>query len=186
MHVTASAARSAAWIAAQYLSMNDSFVVFGLPEDRTVLSTTISVEIDPQTAVLDMDAVPSGLELVIYGEAQTTPFGREAILGATTTVSAPTPQILEGINYEFLGWSDGLDRSHSIVISSSPPPLIATFVSIDLPAFIDCLDGPGSTPLVTPPITAMQCLKAFDNDLDMNVDLADFQDFQVNAAAIAQ
>lgn len=47
----------------------------------------------------------------------------------------------------------------------------------DHSVLVDCMSGPESSPNPTPPRTAMDCLNAFDQDADSDVDLVDFQNF---------
>lgn len=135
-------ARSADWIAAQYASMTDTLVSYGPVEDRGVLSATASVTIQPETVQLTLDSDPPGLQLVIYGESEEAPQAHEVIVNAVTTVSAPSPQVLNGDRFEFVAWSDGGARSHGIVIPDAPQTLLASFVEGCGPA---CDVGNGDT-----------------------------------------
>ncbi len=119
--------RSAAWISAQHQSMTDQFVSYGTPEARSVLSATASVELQPETSVLTLASIPSGLSLVIYSDADVTPFTREAIVFAMTTLSAPGGQVLDGERYEFVNWSNGNAQTHTLTVSESDETLVATF-----------------------------------------------------------
>ena len=47
----------------------------------------------------------------------------------------------------------------------------------DHAAFTQCAAGPGVVPNPPAPITAQQCLDAFDFDNDLDVDLFDFTNF---------
>ena len=49
---------------------------------------------------------------------------------------------------------------------------------VDHAVFFDCLAGPDTTPTPTLPTTAQDCLGAFDFNLDTDVDLDDFTNFQ--------
>jgi hypothetical protein len=122
-----SVARSADWIAAQYRSMSDTFVTFGVPHGRGPLSAETSLELHPETEVLQFETLPSGLQLLAFDEARPTPFAHEAIVNGTTTVSAPTPQVYNGRQLHFISWSDGGARTHSIVVQPGAPPLTATY-----------------------------------------------------------
>ena len=48
----------------------------------------------------------------------------------------------------------------------------------DYAVLADCLEGPGVPPSPPAPVTALQCLSAFDLDTDLDVDLADFAVFE--------
>lgn len=48
----------------------------------------------------------------------------------------------------------------------------------DYSTFVDCLSGPETTPSPIPPMTVQTCLNVFDFDGDLDVDMADFAEFQ--------
>jgi glucose/arabinose dehydrogenase len=82
-----------------------------------------SVPMQPRTTPLTLTSNPSGLQLLYYGNVVTTPFRTDAVVGASRTVEAVSPQ---GAN-TFASWSDGGARQHPIVIPASPLGLDATF-----------------------------------------------------------
>ena len=142
-------ARSADWMAAQYLSMTDTFITYGGSQDRVGLNDTATVAIYPQTAILTLESDPPGLELGIYSQLDAAPYDIEAIAGAQTAVSAPSPQIINNVEYVFSAWSDGGGQNHNITISDSDQTLVAQFtavtnqsptVSISSPAPFDYID----------------------------------------------
>ena len=146
-------ARSADWMAAQYLSMTDTYISYGGSQDRVGLSDTTTVAIYPQTAILTLESDPPGLELGIYSQLDAAPYNIEAIAGSQTAVTAPSPQIINNIEYVFSSWSDGGAQNHNITIPDSDQTLVAQFtavtnqsptVTITSPAPFDIIDPPGS------------------------------------------
>jgi glucose/arabinose dehydrogenase len=87
--------------------------------DSSGLTDTKSVLIFPQTTTLSFQTNPTGLQLAVGGTSSATPFNRTVIVGSTNSLSASTPQVLNGTSYSFVGWSDGGAQSHSIVASSA-------------------------------------------------------------------
>jgi glucose/arabinose dehydrogenase len=83
------------------------------------LSTTTSVQLDPQTVELTFGSNPAGLSLAVGSTSQPTPFTRTAILGSTLSVSAPSPQASGETAYEYVSWSDGGAQTHNIVANAS-------------------------------------------------------------------
>jgi hypothetical protein len=83
--------------------------------DSGGLSSTASVQLDPETVILNFGSDPPGLTLAVGSTSQTAPFTREAIIGSTLSISAPSPQAIGGTAYEFVRWSDGLAQTHQIV-----------------------------------------------------------------------
>jgi hypothetical protein len=133
-------ARSADWMAAQYLSMSDAFVEFGPGEDRGALSASASVEVHPATVWLYFDTLPTGLQLGVGADLVTTPHSRRVIVGSTQSLSAPSPQSVGGSNRELLFWSDGGAQSHNIVA----PPLPTWYTAFyALPQCADGVDNDG-------------------------------------------
>jgi len=123
-------ARSPDWMAAQYLSMTDSFIIFGGGGDAAGLSDTATVAIYPQTTFLTLESNPPGLALGIYAELDPAPYSIEGIVGAATAVSAPSPQFLGNVEYVFSSWSDGGAQNHNITIPGSPQTLVANFQAV--------------------------------------------------------
>jgi glucose/arabinose dehydrogenase/PKD repeat protein len=87
--------------------------------DSGGLTSTARVTLQPQTVNLTFTTSPSGLQLVLNGASATTPFTRTVIAGSTNTISAPSPQTLNGGNYAFSSWSDGGAQTHVITASSA-------------------------------------------------------------------
>jgi glucose/arabinose dehydrogenase len=87
--------------------------------DSGGLTGTSSVQLDPQTVALSFESSPSGLQLVLNGISGTAPFPHTVISGSTNTISAPTPQTLNGTQYAFSSWSDGGAQSHNITANAS-------------------------------------------------------------------
>jgi glucose/arabinose dehydrogenase len=85
--------------------------------DARGLQDTASVLLQPRTKALTLESAPSGLTLAAGPVVQATPFTTTVIEGATVSVSAPSPQTLDGTEYQFLLWSDGQDQTHAVVVS---------------------------------------------------------------------
>jgi hypothetical protein len=96
--------------------------------DSSGLTDTESLLLDPQTVGLTFASSPSGLRLAVNGGVFTTPFAHIVIKGSTNTISAPSPQSLNGVSWDFSSWSDGGARSHDIVANTSTA-YTATYVS---------------------------------------------------------
>jgi hypothetical protein len=94
--------------------------------DARGLKNTASVQLDPRTTTVTLDSQPRGLTLVAGTTVQATPFPVTLIEGSTMTVSAQSPQMLDGTSYVFTGWSDGGGQSHSVG-PSVPVTLTATY-----------------------------------------------------------
>jgi glucose/arabinose dehydrogenase len=94
--------------------------------DARGLTNTTSVQLDPRTTTITLESQPSGLTLTADATTQTAPFTVTVIEGSTLSVSAPSPQTLDGTTYVFDSWSDGGGRSHATAVST-PVTLTATY-----------------------------------------------------------
>ncbi|MBW3563307.1 MAG: PQQ-dependent sugar dehydrogenase [Acidobacteria bacterium] len=81
------------------------------------------VAIHPRTGSLVLDTNPSGLQLVYGSESLTTPFFVEPPVGGSRVISAPAVQN----HRSFVRWSDGGNRSRSVVIDGTLQSLIAYY-----------------------------------------------------------
>ncbi len=86
-----------------------------------------SVQLDPKTVKITFATQPSGLQLAVGGSSQATPFDRTLIVGSTVTVSAPSPQTLNGSEHVWEAWSDGGARTHNFMAGAVDATLNATF-----------------------------------------------------------
>jgi glucose/arabinose dehydrogenase len=95
--------------------------------DSSQLTDTKSVRLDPRTVDLTFETQPSGLTLAVGSSQEATPFTRTVIAGSTNSVSAPTPQVLDGTAFRYAAWSDGGARVHDFVAPSSDATYTATY-----------------------------------------------------------
>jgi glucose/arabinose dehydrogenase len=99
-------------------------------------STTTTVRVDPKTVSLSFATAPNGLALVIDGVSSTAPIGsstiaRTVIVNSQNTVTAPSPQVLNGTQYGFVSWSDGATAQSRTLTApaSAGATLTANFVA---------------------------------------------------------
>ncbi|MEV4760476.1 PQQ-dependent sugar dehydrogenase [Micromonospora sp. NPDC049559] len=97
--------------------------------DSDGLSASTTLRLDPKTVEISLVSNPVGLRLNLDGIDYTTPATTRAIVGSTTTLSAPVQQPTVGVTYEFENWSDGGARTHVVVAPARPTTYTATFVS---------------------------------------------------------
>ena len=119
--------------------------------DSLGLSGTASVFLQPRTVALSFDASPSGLLLDAGDGGVATPFTKTVIVGSSNTISAASPETLNGSAYWFDGWSDGGAQTHAIVAAASAATFLATFASngdVMAPEYA-FVEGRASYPTVT-------------------------------------
>ncbi len=96
--------------------------------DSSGLSGSTSIRLAPRTVKLTLATVPSGLQVGLNGTAATAPLTRTVIVGSANSVSAPTPQSLNG-TWTFASWSDGGTASHTVTAPATDSTLTATYQS---------------------------------------------------------
>ena len=96
--------------------------------DEGSATGSTSVELQPETTELTFRTSPEGLQLVVGAETVAAPLTQTYIAGTTISMSAPTPQVLDGTIYEFSSWSDDGEQTHTVVASQSVSGYTATFV----------------------------------------------------------
>ena len=96
--------------------------------DSSGLSGSTSIRLAPRTVNLTLATVPSGLQVGLNGTAAAAPLTRTVIVGSANSVSAPTPQTLNG-TWTFASWSDGGTASHTVTAPATDSTLTATYQS---------------------------------------------------------
>lgn len=87
--------------------------------DSNGASATTTLDLQPRTVDLRFESSPTGLGLTVGSTSQSTPFTRTVIEGSANSVSANSPQTLNGTDYSFSSWSDGGTQSHTIVANAT-------------------------------------------------------------------
>ena len=116
--------------------------------DAQGLSTSTSVQLNPQTVDLTFQSSPSGLQLTVGTFTGAAPFTRTVIVNSANSISAPN-QSLGGIAYTFSSWSDGGAQTHTITAPSTPATYTATFTTANRPPVAVATANPtaGTVPL---------------------------------------
>jgi glucose/arabinose dehydrogenase len=92
-------------------------------------SASTTVRLDPQTVVLTFQTAPAGLSLAVNATSSVAPFPRTVIVGSANSVTATSPQSLNGLSYTFTSWSDGLAQSHTVVAPATNTTYTATYAT---------------------------------------------------------
>ena len=86
--------------------------------DAGDLQDTTSVFLYPKTVSFTLQSSLPGLLLNINGNSVTTPFVYTVIVNSNNSISAPSPQDLNGLQYAFKSWSDNGDQTHNLVVGA--------------------------------------------------------------------
>jgi glucose/arabinose dehydrogenase len=126
--------------------------------DAGGLSSTTSLNLNPQTVLLSFATSPAGLNLAVDASTATAPFSRTVMVGSSNSVSAPSPQT--GC-YNFVSWSDGGAQSHAVLATAAPAVYTATYVSnqISIQDAAKVAEGNSGTSQTTFPVT-LACTSA--------------------------
>ena len=89
-------------------------------------STTTSIELMPNSAVLDIASSPAGVSLSMNGNATAGPASLTVMRKGSVTVAAPLVATIGGARYRFDRWSDGLPAVHDVVVAADTS-LVATY-----------------------------------------------------------
>jgi glucose/arabinose dehydrogenase len=87
--------------------------------DSRGLSATKTIELSPKTALLQIASNPPGIPLTASNVSAPAPFPLTAIEGDNVTLAAPQTAAVGGVAYDFVSWSDGGARVHSLVATES-------------------------------------------------------------------
>ena len=81
----------------------------------------------PRTVQLTLATSPAGLSLRLDDQPQTTPLTVTGVVGIERMLEAPSPQTVGGRTYEFVSWSDGGARVHTISTPATSTTYTATY-----------------------------------------------------------
>jgi glucose/arabinose dehydrogenase/chitodextrinase len=109
--------------------------------DSKGLKDTKSIRLDPQTVNLTLSSSPANLNVTVDERTAPAPLAYEAIVGATTTISAESPQTVGSTYYGFASWSDGKAQSHEITAPSIDSTYTATFDQLTKLTFTPVADA---------------------------------------------
>jgi glucose/arabinose dehydrogenase/PKD repeat protein len=124
--------------------------------DATGASATTTLRLDPQTIPVNFTSNPSGMVLEVGATTGVTPFTTTFVSKASDTISALSPQAVNGTTYTFSNWSDGGAQSHTFVNGTSGTTLTANYAAggtlPDLTGTVNGNSGPisGATVTLTP------------------------------------
>jgi glucose/arabinose dehydrogenase len=105
--------------------------------DAEGLSQATFVDLTPQTASLELATQPSGVPLDLDGLHLATPQVVTGVSGMIRTLEAPASEILGGVIYAFLGWSDGTtSATRSIVFPSTDTTLVANYQAVGIVPYV--------------------------------------------------
>jgi glucose/arabinose dehydrogenase len=110
------------------VSANVYYILTLRVRDSVGLTSVKTRNILPQKVTMTFATQPGGLKIGLDDTAASVaPFQVTGVVGILRQITAPTPQIKNGITYIFSSWSDGGARTHQITTPSANTTYTATF-----------------------------------------------------------
>ena len=86
-----------------------------------------SVDVLPQKSTLNILSSPTGLQVTLDGQPVTTPHSVVSVEGMLRTIGVVSPQVKNGITYNFLTWSNDGDETQTITVPTDDMTLTAKY-----------------------------------------------------------
>lgn len=97
--------------------------------DSAGVKHTVSRDVLPRTAKLNLATSPPGLQVTLDGSPLTTPASITSVVGMKRTLGVVSPQTSGGVTYAFGSWSDGGAASHVITTPAADDTYTATYTA---------------------------------------------------------
>ncbi|RFP66829.1 T9SS C-terminal target domain-containing protein [Hymenobacter lapidiphilus] len=95
--------------------------------DSRGLSTTVQRDIYPRTSTFTLATSPAGLRLTLDGQPVTAPVAVLGVQGVLRTLGVVSPQTVNGVTYEFTGWSQGGSATQTLPTPAANTTFTASF-----------------------------------------------------------
>ena len=119
--------------------------------DAQGLSASATRVLAPVKQDLTLATAPTGLSIALDAITRPAPLVHDTLVGFSHRVTAPTPQQVGGVVYEFTGWSDGGAAAHDIVAPAAATTLVATYRPVPTLSVADVavVEGDAGTTVLT-------------------------------------
>jgi glucose/arabinose dehydrogenase len=84
-------------------------------------------DVFPRVVTLTLGSDPTGLQVLLDGQVQPTPYSFPSVVGMIRSIGAASPQTLAGATYQFRSWSDGGSATHNITTPSANTSYTAVY-----------------------------------------------------------
>ena len=101
--------------------------IFFTAIDSYGLHQTIFRDIFPRHVQLSLDTTPVPLKVKLDGSPKNLPYPFWGVVHATRNIGVDTPQVFDGLTYDFYSWSDGGARFHNIATPATATSYVANF-----------------------------------------------------------
>jgi glucose/arabinose dehydrogenase len=101
--------------------------IFFTATDSYGLSTTIFRDIFPRHVQLKVATSPVSLSVLLDGSPKMAPYSFWSVVNLMWNIGVNTPQIVNGLTYDFVSWSDQGARFHDIFAPPTATGYVASF-----------------------------------------------------------
>jgi glucose/arabinose dehydrogenase len=101
--------------------------IFLTATDSYGLSTTISRDIFPRHVQLRVTTSPVRLPVILNGSPKMSPYPFWSVVHLLWSIGVQTPQVVNGLTYDFVSWSDHGARFHNIYAPPTTTGYVAQF-----------------------------------------------------------
>ena len=112
--------------------------------DKQGLKDTAFRDIYPRTSAITFNTIPQGLTVSVDGELYTTPVTITSVEGILRTISVPSPQAIDTIDYHFSNWSQGGLQTQTIVTPADDTTYVAVFDTLQTSDSLRNPDNPSN------------------------------------------
>jgi glucose/arabinose dehydrogenase len=117
----------ASFTAASDHDANSHYRITLIGTDSGGRSSTKVIEIYPRAVNFTLDSSPPGAPVTYAGATAAAPLAKSSAVDFVSSISAGESFTSGGKAYEFVGWSDGGARAHSVTIPSTDTTLTAMY-----------------------------------------------------------
>jgi hypothetical protein len=110
-------------------SANVWYRIYLTVRDSAGATRTVQRDIMPRKVALTLATNPAGLQLRLDGQPIATPVTFDAVAGIVRSLEASSPQASGTTTYEFVSWSDGGARAHTVSTPAANTTYTATYRS---------------------------------------------------------
>ena len=103
------------------------FRIFFTARDSYGLSTTIVREIYPRHVKMKVTTSPVPLRVKIDASPQDAPYPFWSVVHLIRSIGVDSPQVLNGLTYDFVSWSDEGARFHNVSVPRTATGYVANF-----------------------------------------------------------
>ena len=102
--------------------------------DEQGLTHTSFRDVTPRTSQITLSTEPAGLALTLDGQPAQVGSAVTSVEGLSREIAAPATQLIGGVAYEFVSWSDGGAASHAINVPADDATYTATYRPVSVGA----------------------------------------------------